>query len=247
MTTAVFAHRGASGYAPENTIEAFALAQQMGADGLEIDVQLTRDNELVVCHDERIDRVSDGIGRVVDQRLIDLKKLKFNRTHPEYGLTRLPTLRETLEFLAGTDMRLNIELKNSQIPYETMEEKCLDLLQKTNLLDRVIFSSFNHYSMVKMKAMDQSVRCGLLYGSWLVNPWDYAKNLGMDAIHPEYHEPLLVEDECENAHAAGLHVNPWTVDNDHEMKTLMLLGADCLITDFPDRAAAVRERLREAN
>ena len=96
----VFGHRGASGYAPENTLEAFELAAKLGADGVELDVHIAKDGELVVAHDERIDRVANGTGLIAEMTTAELKKLKFNRTHPEYENATLPTLREDLAALA---------------------------------------------------------------------------------------------------------------------------------------------------
>ena len=113
----IFAHRGASGYAPENTLEAFRLAVEQGAHGVELDVHLCRSGELVVAHDETVDRVSDGHGRIQDLSLRDLKALRFNRTHPEFADARIPTLEEVFELLAPTPLRINIELKNSVIDY----------------------------------------------------------------------------------------------------------------------------------
>lgn len=110
--TEVWAHRGASGYAPENTLEAFALAAEMGADGVELDVQMSRDGYLVVAHDERIDRVSNGSGFIRDFTLKELKGFLFNRTHPEYKDARIPTLREVYELLKDTPLKINVELKN---------------------------------------------------------------------------------------------------------------------------------------
>ena len=91
--TRIFGHRGASGYAPENTIEAFRLAAEMGADGVELDVQMTRDGELVVAHDEEVGRVANGFGLICNMTLPELKKLRFNKTHPEYESAAIPTLR----------------------------------------------------------------------------------------------------------------------------------------------------------
>ena len=99
MKTRIFAHRGASGNAPENTLEAFDLAVRMGADGVELDVQVCRSGELVVAHDETVDRVSDGSGRICDHSLKELKSLAFCRTHPEYKNTRLPLLSEVFQLL----------------------------------------------------------------------------------------------------------------------------------------------------
>ena len=113
MKTKVWAHRGASAYAPENTLEAFLLAAEQGADGVELDVQLTKDGEMVVVHDEEIDRVSDGSGFVKDYTLAELKNLNFNKTHPEYQNVKIPTLREVYEALKPTGMTINVELKTA--------------------------------------------------------------------------------------------------------------------------------------
>ena len=102
----VFAHRGASGYAPENTLEAFELAVRMGADGVELDVHMTRDGELVVAHDEALSRVSNGLGFIRDKTVAELKRLRFNKTHPEYPNATIPTLREVYE-LDRKSTRLN--------------------------------------------------------------------------------------------------------------------------------------------
>ena len=127
MAITICAHRGASAYAPENTLEAFELAVQQGAHGVELDVHLTRDKEILVAHDERIDRVSDGIGAICDMTLAEIKRHVFNREHPEYEGARAPTLREVYELLKPTGLYVNVELKNSVKAYPGLEEKCLEL------------------------------------------------------------------------------------------------------------------------
>ena len=119
--TKIYGHRGASEYAPENTMEAFQIAYEMGADGIELDVQLTLDGHLVVIHDETVDRVSDGRGFVKDMTLGELKSLHFNRLHPEYKEARIPLLEEVLDHFARKDFLINIELKNSVFPNDGME------------------------------------------------------------------------------------------------------------------------------
>ena len=111
MMTKIFAHRGASGYAPENTLEAFALAMEMGADGIELDVQLTKDGEVVVIHDEVIDRVSNGKGLVKDYTLVQLRKFSFDNHMEGYENISIPTLKEVLELVKASKMEVNIELK----------------------------------------------------------------------------------------------------------------------------------------
>ncbi len=127
MKTKIWAHRGASGHAPENTLEAFELAVRQGADGVELDVQLTRDGELVVIHDEEVDRVSGVKGFVKDFTLAELKKLNVNRPCPKYENVRIPTLREVYELLRPSGLEINVELKTGIFFYSGIEEKVLEL------------------------------------------------------------------------------------------------------------------------
>ncbi|MDD2561946.1 MAG: glycerophosphodiester phosphodiesterase [Eubacteriales bacterium] len=241
MRTLVCAHRGASGYAPENTLEAFQLAVEQGADAVELDVQLTRDKQLIVAHDERIDRVSDGSGLISMLSLKDIKSHLFNATHPAYLDSRAPTLEEVFDLLMATGLVINVELKNSRIPYAGMEEKCIELARRKGMSKRVIYSSFNHHSLVKVKTIDPDAACGLLYDCCMVEPWVYADHLGIEALHPHYSELLLNPRECGEAHKAGLKVNAWTVNDDRDMKKVFELQADMLITNYPDRALVVRD------
>lgn len=238
----VYGHRGASGYAPENTLEAFELAAKMGAAGVELDVHLTRDGELVVTHDERIDRVSDGHGLVMEHSLKELKALRFNKTHPEYEHATIPTLAEVYELLKPLGLHVNAELKNSEIFYPKLEEKCIELAARMGMTESVLYSSFNHYSMRHIKQIAPEIKCGLLYDATLVNPWDYAHALGADALHPMYTE-LLIEGECERAHALGLMVNPWTVNEEKDLRMVFAAGADIVITNYPDRAAGILKEM----
>ena len=240
--TRIFGHRGASGYAPENTIESFRLAAEMGADGVELDVQMTRDGELVVAHDEIIDRVSDGTGRISSLTLKELKRLHFNRTHPEYPDAAIPTLAEVFELLRPTGLDINVELKNSLIDYPGLEKRVIDLAAGAFDLNRVIFSSFNHASMLRVKAIDPRLVCGLLYEASLIEPWEYASRLGMDALHPHFSEVVTPGGNCRKAHEAGIRVHTWTVNDPEIMAAVLMEKADILITNYPDVACQERSK-----
>lgn len=147
----VWAHRGASGYAPENTMDAFRKAIEMKADGIELDVHLTKDGEVVVIHDEVLDRVSDGTGRVQDFTYNELKKFNFNKLHPEYKEEEIPTLEEVYQLIKPTDLTINVEMKTGNTFYPGMEDKVLELTKKYDMMDRIIVSSFNHYTIRSMK------------------------------------------------------------------------------------------------
>ena len=234
MDQYIFAHRGASAYAPENTLEAFDMAAKMGAHGVELDVHICRSGELVVTHDETIERVSEGEGHVRDLTLSELKALHFNRTHPEFKDARIPTLQEVFQLLRPTGMRINIELKNSMIDYPDLEKRVIELAEHEDMLGKVLFSSFSHESMLRVKRIDPSLYCGLLYEASLVKPWAYAVALGVDAIHPHFSELITPGGECALAHKAGIQVNTWTVNKPEDLRAVLAEGADILITNYPD-------------
>lgn len=237
--TKVWAHRGASGYAPENTLEAFKKAEKMKADGVELDVQLTKDGELVVIHDETVDRVSGEKGFVKDYTLKELKRLNVSKHMPPYDKkTRIPTLDEVFDLLKNTEMTINIELKNGIVQYKNLEKKVLALVEEYDMLDRIWCSSFNHESIVRMKKLCPDMRCGLLFSDIIVNPAEYASELHVDALHPAtYH--MQDENYIDKAHGRGLRAHVWTVNEKHEMKAFVKAEADAIITNYPDIAVEI--------
>jgi glycerophosphoryl diester phosphodiesterase len=231
----IWAHRGASGYAPENTLEAFQTAIEQDADGIELDVHLSRDGEVMVAHDETVDRVSDGTGRIADMTVAELKKLVFSKTMPAFKEARIPTLREVFALMQPTRLSVNIELKTNVFAYEGIEGKCIALIREYGLQDRVIFSSFNHHSLLNVKRIDAKLPCGILYAGIMVRPWEYARALGFDALHPHYSE-LAVPREVADSHACGIRVNVWTVNEEERLAQVIAKHPDGIITNFPDRA-----------
>ena len=217
--TKIYAHRGASGwdkqYAPENTMPAFEKAVAMGADGIELDVQLTRDGEIVICHDEKIDRTSDGIGWLKDYTLKELREFSFSKPHPEYGNVKIPTLRDFLEFFSPTGKELNIELKTGVILYDGLEKKTAAMIREFDMEDRVIYSSFNHYSLKLLKDAVPEARIGLLMGQNFVDVPGYTTMMQAEAVHPNYQH--IDKEYIDKCHAHGIKVNTWTVDPRVEM------------------------------
>lgn len=237
--TMVWAHRGASGYKPENTMEAFELAIQQEADGIELDVHTSADGELIVMHDETVDRVTDGSGQISKMTLAQLKKLKVSTPAEPNGIYRVPTLKEVLDLMRKTDMKVNIELKNSIVFYDGMEEKILKLVKELRMEDQMIYSSFNHFSLLKLKELDAQVETGILYSDGWVGQAEYAKKLGVDALHPAvYH--LQYPGFVEEAGKAGLKMHVWTADEPEHIQMVLDAGADAVITDYPDRALMMR-------
>lgn len=238
----VYAHRGASGYAPENTLEAFALAVSQGADGIELDVQLSKDGELVVIHDEVLDRTTSGKGFVKDYTLAELKSFQANRTFPEYEQAVIPTLREVFELIRPSDLKINVELKTGIFWYPQIEEKCLALAKEMGMEERVIYSSFNHYSIQKLLALKPDAQTGILYGDVMLDVVDYAGKLGTAALHPALYHTWMA-DFLDQYVESDLAVRVWTINEEPDMKKLMEAGVDAVITNYPDRAIRVRESL----
>lgn len=237
-TPQIWAHRGASGYAPENTLEAFALAEQLGADGIELDVQFTKDRELVVIHDERIDRVSDGRGAVADYALEELRRFHFNRTHPQYRHAVIPTLREVLELVRPTRLTVNIELKTGINFYPGIEKETVKLVEEMGMRERVIYSSFNHASVMKIKELAPYARTGFLYCDGTLDMADYAQEHQTDALHPAYYNikyPGFVQD-CRKK---GIKLHVWTVNDRNVMEQMRQYGVDAVITNYPNIAYEV--------
>lgn len=242
--TKIFAHRGASAYAPENTVEAFALAMEQGADGIELDVQMTKDGQVVVIHDEIIDRVSDGTGAVRDYTLEELKKFHFSNHMENYENAVIPTLKEVLDLIKPSNMLLNIELKTGIYWYSNLEEKTMELVKEAGMEDRVIYSSFNHYSIKKILELDSHAECAFLYSDVILNVDKYAKNAGVCGLHPAvYH--LKMAEFLKEYQESGLKVRVWTVNKKEDMEKFIKADLEAVITNYPDKALEIRNALQK--
>lgn len=166
----IWAHRGCSQMYPENTLLAFGKAAEInGLTGIELDIQLTKDGHMVVFHDESLERTTNGIGRLCDFTLSELRKLKINSING--GYERIPTITEVFDLLEKrlkSGLKLNIELKNNIIPYEGMEYKIIDLVHKCGLKDRVIYSSFSALSIERIKGLDPEAELPFLMLRFLI-------------------------------------------------------------------------------
>ena len=233
VRTSVWAHRGASGYAPENTLPSFKIAIEMKADGIELDIQKTKDGRLVVIHDEDVYRVSGKKGLVKDYSYVDLSELNVCNRFPEYGKVSIPTLEEVYSLIKGTELIINAELKNSKIFYENLEEDIMLLAKKMGLEDRIIYTSFNHYSIVKMKKMDPSIKTGFLYEDGYINMPKYAEKHGVEALHPAFYN-LQYANFIKGCKKRGIEIRPWTINDPKDMKKLCKQGINTIITNYPD-------------
>lgn len=239
--TVNYAHRGASGYYPENTMLAFEKAIELGCSGIETDVQMTRDGYLVLIHDEKIDRTTDGTGYVKDYNLSEIRKLDAgNWKGKEFAGINIPTVEELVELIKDKDIILNLELKTGEIWYPGIEEKLIETIQRYNIGDKVILSSFNHYSVHHCKEIDKSLKIGLLYGDGLFEPHLYAKIAGAEAIHPNFH---CIDNKglVGRVKDAGIMINTYTVNDEKTMRRFLDYKVDGIITNYPDKLKKIME------
>jgi len=223
----VIAHRGASGERPENTLAAYQLAVEQGADMIEVDLHRTRDGAVVITHDEELAGLG-GRGEIADATLAEVRALDAG------GGERVPTLAELLDGY-GQRIALNLELKRgTRAEYAELEAETLAALQSRSLLDRVLFSSFYDPVLHRLRGLAPSARIGLLISRrHPERAIERAKAVGAEALHPDV--TLVTRALVDDAHAAGLAVYSYTVDEPAEMERLLRLGVDGLFTNFPDR------------
>ncbi|WJE51632.1 glycerophosphodiester phosphodiesterase [Bacillus cereus] len=233
--TLVFAHRGAAGTYPENTMISFEAAESFRADGIELDVQFTKDKKIVVIHDETVNRTTNGKGAVRKYVYEDLRKLDASHQFSEkVGFCRIPLLEEVLEWLQSNSLLLNIELKNNKISYRGLEEEVITLVRKFALEDRIILSSFNHYSMKMCHMMAPDIQTAILYREGLHSPWAYAQKMGATAIHPNYR--YLPDAIAELTMECGVDVRPYTINDETVMRKYFDMNISAIITDYPETA-----------
>lgn len=236
------AHRGFSGIYPENTMLAFEKAIEAGCDGIETDVQLTKDGVAIICHDETIDRTTEGTGFIKDFTYEELKKINVKtKENCAAKNIKICTLEELLSLLEHKNIILNLELKNSIINYEGLEEIVIEKIYKYNLSKNIILSSFNHYSMIKCKEIDKEIKTGILYGCNMYKSEEYCKTVKADAIHPYFYS--VDREVVKNAHKNNIMVNPYTIDDEEDMIKMIQLGVDGIITNYPDRLSKVLKGL----
>ena len=233
----IVAHRGFSGLWPENSMLAFEKAALTGCWGIELDVQLSKDGVPVIFHDETLERCSTGSGFLKDHTLAQLKALELRPLPPQGAPQRIPTLWEYLEWVKSTPLMTNIELKTGMFEYPGIEEKVAAMVEELGLEERVWYSSFNHYTVLRLKERARKSLFGLLLGDWLVGGGAYAAGLGVDSVNAptEYLSREIVEE----LHGRNILAAAYTPNSTEELTRLMENGVDVLITNWPDKALAL--------
>ncbi|MFC4713173.1 glycerophosphodiester phosphodiesterase [Planococcus dechangensis] len=227
----IFAHRGSSGTHPENTLAAFQKAAELPVAGVELDVHLSKDGELIVIHDEKVNRTTNGKGYVKDLTLAELKNLDAgNWKGEEWVGEKIPTLAEVLDVFAETSHIINVELKTDIFPYEGAVGKVIELAADKHFSGRIVISSFNHLD-VQQALQVHHARAALLASNILVDITDYAKSIGTNRLHLSLpyalrHGAQLVEKGCK--------VYVYTVNSLDYAKQLQAIGVHGIFTDFPE-------------
>ena len=239
----IFAHRGASAHAPENTLAAFELALAQGADGIELDAKLSGDGHVVVIHDAKVDRTTDRQGRVKDISLAELRSLDAGGFFAEqYRGEKVPTLEEVFEVL-GKRMFVNVELTNYNTPGDHLVESVCTLVKKCGLQKQVLFSSFFASNLSKARGLLPEVPRGLLAFNGLLGVW--ARSFGFafgryQALHPNLKD--VTPQQVQRVHRLKRRVHVWTVNTAEDMRRLFNWDVDGIFTDDPQLAVQVRGR-----
>lgn len=230
----VFGHRGFSGNYPENTMLAFRKAVEVGADGIELDVHLSKDGELMVIHDEALARTTGKEGFVCNYLRSELEQIKASKTQNDRFNESIPSFEEYCTFASGQKIVTNIEIKSGDWWYQDIERKTVDMVYRFGIQDRVIFSSFNWLSVVRCKSIAPEIPCGLLFAKEQdVKRVAYlAKDHGIEYLHPDFH--LVDQAMVDDCRRTGVEMNVWTVNTPKEMEPLIRCKARSVISNYPD-------------
>ena len=234
----IIAHRGVVRKAPQNTLPAFESAAALGADGVETDVRMTRDGKVVICHNIRINAISDGKGSVHKLTLGEINRHDFGSYYSDaFRGTKMLTLEEFFSYVSRESFNvINVEIKPQNFRNSPIALKTLRLAEKYGLADRLIISSFSPKILRQVKHIDPTCRTALIYpaiGHYvhrrLISPVRIAKKYGIDALNPEW--DYVGRSLVKRAHKLGIEVNPWGANSVNKLKKMISLGVDGLITD----------------
>lgn len=243
----VIAHRGASAYFPENTIPSFEGAIAMGADMVELDVQLTSDKEVVVFHDEKITRCTGGRGRIADYTLAQLKKLDAGNWYDKkFKNTTIPTLAEVLN-ICKNKIAVNIEIKTEAVGktfFGGIEEKCLKIVEKNGMRRHVVFSSFDPHAVMHLKQIDETAPVAVLFDKKVFGskmPTEIMDWMSADAFNCS--KSQLSKKWMTDIKSHGIPVNIYTVDDVKNMKKFIHMGVNGIFTNKPDVLKRVADNI----
>ena len=246
----VISHRGANRVAPQNTIPAFEKSLEIGCDGFETDIHLTKDGIPVVCHNYTIDETSSGQGDINDLTLEELLTYDFGAYfHEKFKGTKIPTLEEFLALCEGADIEImNIEIKPPRDGNMEIVAKTIDAVKAHGLFGKLLISSFDPNVLVECKKVDPNCKTGFLYvpnktffyKQMLFGYVEFAKKIKADYLHHHYF--AVTKTYVKRLHKNGIKGNVWTVNKPETANKLLKMGVDGLITDVPQTVNALVER-----
>lgn len=219
-------HRGAKGHAPENTLISFQKAIDLGVDGIELDVHLTSDQQLICLHDDTLDRTTSGTGLVNSFALSELKALRIDSLH------EIPTLQEVLD-LIDKKIFLNIELKGKNTAKPVADLIEYYIVEKNWNYDHFIVSSFDWNALQEIRSLNPNITIGVLTQTDLALAIGFADFIKAKSIHPYYH--MLTQENTALMQQKGFQVFPWTVNELEDIQKIKSMNVDGIITDFTDR------------
>ena len=246
----IIAHRGANLHAPQNTLPAFQKALELGADGLETDVHITKDGQAVICHNYSIDETSNGLGNISDISLRDLKSHDFGGYFSRiFKGTPMPSLDEFLELCKNDSLEImNIELKHPRVNNSLIVEKTLEAVKRHGLLGKLLISSFDQRLLIRAREIEPDCKTAYLYPypdsavkCFFVPPYALIRKIGCYAVHP--HHFFVNKTMVDRFHSLGVKVNAWTVNSDKLIEKMYRCGIDGYITDSPDDTREYLEHL----
>lgn len=241
----IIAHRGSAGEAPENTIAAFRLALEQQCDAIELDVHLSKDGEIIVCHDATVDRTTNGTGSIHEMTVEQLKALDAGSWFDaKFAGEQIPLLEEVFD-LVPPHIMINVEVK---YPYgHEIEAKLVELMRKKNRIENVVVSSFDFKSLLMLKGIEPEVKIGLLYNTNFVRHRDAAviMQVPVYSLHPNMQR--IGKEDIADAKSHGLQVYPYTVNKDEHMRLAIDCGVSGIITDYPARLKQVLEAETQVN
>lgn len=237
----IFGHRGSKGNYPENSMLAFRKAIEAGVDGMELDIHLTKDGEVVVIHDTTLDRTTTGTGYIKDYTLAEIRTFsigakftEFKQYDVSWNDEVVPTLAEVLALCKAHDLEVNIELKTHEVVYPDIEKAMLKVVHEVGYdVEKIIYSAFHLPTILRIQALDERVKIAWLLEQFIPMPADYIKTLGLEALHMDKNI-VLAQPEYWQSVASKLRI--WTVNDEVEMKQLIGMGVAAIVTDYPEIA-----------
>lgn len=236
MNPIIIAHRGYSGRYIENTLPAFEAAAAVGAEWIECDVHLSRDGQVVIHHDEKLNRLANRYGKITDYTLAELQLMTLKQGNL---ISTIPSLADYLSWAQTKPILTNIEIKRNKFMADNIEEKVVHLVNTYKTLEQTVISSFDHRTLHQVKKLDPSLKI-----AYLINKWTNRKLKLLNQLEPDYihiRHDMIIKKRIQYLHEAGYKINTWTVNQPEQIEKMLALGVDGIVTDYLDKALHIRE------